>query len=337
MYSGMAVPKPLVTDLDEWYHHVLGSMPDYSLIKDEMISEERGHKNVFRRNHKGRSSSPKGVRLKLETISHGSDHHHREVPIQERRQIFSGILVDRKTSSLEIEKYIRETAALDFPVHDEIWAALLFTAGPAKFANLVLDFTHFDSINSINEEYEQRLEKGFLEHLSQDYFSDYYNLSKQKFAYRVDYGKLPIAILLCNLEEAKTVVTTLLRRTNEWLDKLSSVNIDPIINSWKQSNIQSGIGDDGIGVGEPLGHLLVKTIEGARRIRDGEDPFTAEIEMNSDGEGLGESIFDPIQLLFLKFPELYEVASNLGWEIGPSFQFPHERKLKLCFLTRKIS
>ena len=82
--------------------------------------------------------------------------------------IFSGILVDRETSSLEIEKYIRERDTLH-EVHQEIWAALLFTAGPAKFANLVLDFTHFDSINSINEEYEQRLEKGFLEHLSHDY------------------------------------------------------------------------------------------------------------------------------------------------------------------------
>jgi len=262
-------------------------MTDYSLIKDEMISEERGQKNVFRRNHKGRSSSPKGVRLKLETISRGSDYHHGEVPIQERRQIFSGILVDRETSSLEIEKYIRE-----HEVHQEIWAALLFTAGPEKFANLTLDLTN----------YEERLEEGFIWALAQDYGNCRHNVPKQKFAFPVDYWpgtEWPIATLLCNLEEAKTVVATFLRRTNQWLEKLSSVDIDPLINSWKQSGGLCRCDDD---------DLLVKSIEATERICDGEEPCTVEIQLRF------EICAKPLLGLFFKFPELFEVASNLGWE-----------------------
>ena len=285
--------KPPVTDLDEWYHHVLGSMSDYSLIKDEMISEERGQKNVFRRNHKGRSSSPKGVRLKLETISRGSDYHHGEVPIQERRQIFSGILVDRETSSLEIEKYIRE-----HEVHQEIWAALLFTAGPEKFANLTLDLT--TARTGLN--YEERLEEGFIWALAQDYRNCRHNVPKQKFAFPVDYWpstEWPIATLLCNLEEAKTVVATFLRRTNQWLEKLSSVDIDSLINSWKQSGGPCRCDDD---------DLLVKSIEATERICDGEEPCTVEIRL------CFEICVQPLLGLFFKFPELFEVASNLGWE-----------------------
>ena len=290
--------KPPVTDLDEWYHHVLGSMTDYSLIKDEMISEERGQKNVFRRNHKGRSSSPKGVRLKLETISRGSDYHHGEVPIQERRQIFSGILVDRETSSLEIEKYIRERDTLH-EVHQEIWAALLFTAGPEKFANLTLDLT---TGRRTGLNYEERLEEGFIWALAQDYENCRHNVPKQKFAFPVDYWpgtEWPIATLLCNLEEAKTVVATFLRRTNQWLEKLSSVDIDSLINSWKQSGGPCRCDDD---------DLLVKSIEATERICDGEEPCTVEIQLRF------EICAKPLLGLFFKFPELFEVASNLGWE-----------------------
>ena len=75
------------------------------------------------------------------------------------------------------------------------------------------------------------------------------------------------------------------------------MNIEPRINSWKEQI-------DGYGPND----LLVKSIEAAERFRDGEEPYTVEIPLHI------EFSYAPIAILFFKFPELFEVASNLGWE-----------------------
>ena len=304
-------------EIDEWYHFVLRKLEGYSLIKDELISEERGQKNVFRRNHKGRSLSEKGVGLKLDTIAAGSNYHHGDVPIQERRQIFSMILTDRNTAALALEKWIasrlenaRDGSDKDeCHVHREIYASLLTSAGPEIFVDTFLRDKKLDFTETIARRYDANPlapsdyqpsprygkppvrwgpwppEEKKLGYPEENYFQWWITNFYSDIAIR-----LPDCAVLCNKVEAEAIVRRLLEKLNEEI----SIN-----------------------------HKLA-TNNGSDSLREMLDKYVCRISIAGGYDQFGgqeEDLFEwwhdgtmGIGTLFLKFPSLFDVAADLGWE-----------------------
>lgn len=286
------IPK---CDIGNWYRHYISTLDDYNLVKDELIAEEIGRHNVFRRKHNGRGLSSKGVHSKLNMIVEKRDTYHGEVPIQERRQHFTGIMIDRKTSGSAIgdwleKKYSGWRGFGEGKVENEVLASFLVCSGPRNFAKklVILPWGEYTAPAGIN----------CHGHTSGD--DEYWTGSIAQHPPWVNIS-LPICALIFTEIEAKNIVDSLLVQLNNLISTKSIIG-----DGEEYSTYSSDI--DKLDWKVPIsGKRSHKDTPASENFRTGEDVFWPPVRTSSSVD---------IGAIFLKFPSLFDVAKKLGWEIS---------------------
>jgi hypothetical protein len=139
--------SPPEVDIDLWFFAAAEKLEEFSLVRDEILAEQRGRSHLYRRKHKGRTMSESGIKRSLEVFNaptHSGEGwgFRNNARIGERRERISQVLIDKKNASKPISEFISSKCqlamndgessgeALFYPISDELLAALIVSGGP---------------------------------------------------------------------------------------------------------------------------------------------------------------------------------------------------------------
>tara|TARA_B100001250_G_scaffold407739_1_gene428989 strand:- start:623 stop:1678 length:1056 start_codon:yes stop_codon:yes gene_type:complete len=280
-------------DLDLWFLSAAELLPEYSLVRDEILAEQMGKSHVYRKGKAGREMSVEAIRRSL-PIGGG---------IGERRKRLSQILIGRNSAASAISEFFKEQGdkqmghhtrdtdnMVPYPGPHELFAALIVTAGPKKA---------FQSIKKYREFYYGEYEQlGWIRHDSASRHDtplpafclpmEMPTQSPERFGFLMD---LPPSVLICNEEEAK-----------ELIEYLFSAMGSSIKKNYKEA--KGGLRDE-YG-GEKSGYRLKNYRIGLAGITDVYFPTIGTFDHKMEDHTV-------LGLLLRKYPSLMEIVAGYGW------------------------
>ena len=283
-------------DLDLWFLAAADMLPEYSLVRDEILAEQMGKSHVYRRKHSGREMS-------VEAINRSLPIWRERVGIGERRKRLSQILIGRKSAASALSDYFKEHCddqmnyhrrdpdqMVSFPGPHELFAALIVTAGPISAFECIKEYREF-----YYGDYEA---EGWVMHVansSHDVPSPAFCLplehpqqSVERFGTLMD---LPPSVLICNEEEAK-----------ELIEYLFSAMDSSIKKNYK--NAKDGLKDE---YGRKIEGFRMKNYRiGLAGITHVYSPKVTSFDHKMEDHTV-------LGLLLRKYPSLMEIVAGYGW------------------------
>jgi hypothetical protein len=289
-------------DLDLWFLSAAELLPEYSLVRDEILAEQMGKSHVYRKRQRGREMSVEAIRRSLPIWGE-------RVGIGERRKRLSQILIGRNSAASAISEFFKEyydnqmgfhTRDTDdmvpYPGPHELFAALIVTAGPKKALQCVKKYREF--YWGEREPAGGGYESGWKRHGRVSRYEtplpvfclamDMPSQSPERFGFLMD---LPPSVLICNEEEAK-----------ELIEYVFSAMDSSIKKNYKEA--KGGLRDE---YGrKKSGYRLKNYRIGLAGITDDYFPTIGTFDHKMEDHTV-------LGLLLRKYPSLMEIVAGYGW------------------------
>tara|TARA_B110000008_G_scaffold158983_1_gene159752 strand:+ start:145 stop:1239 length:1095 start_codon:yes stop_codon:yes gene_type:complete len=317
---------PPKVDIDLWFFAAAERLEEFSLVRDEILSEQRGKSHLYRRKPKGRSMSESGIKRSLQVFNARINHGERfrnNARIGERRERISQILIDKKTASKAISDFISsecqlviknrryDDKTLFYPISDELLAALIICGG-AK--------TAMNSLEKYHKWHQKEIEYFNLQMQSNnsvDWLKSYsFSMPDLDLCTSIESGwsgrrgfilRLPTASLICNEEEAMELIDYAFSRISKAIKKNFNGPFKTYIDSgmyesWKRSPKERKLVQ---GYVEQANYRIALGGKGWDT-----DYFTHYGTLEDDENLENHTI---LGLLIRKYPRLMTVVEKYGW------------------------
>ena len=327
---------PPKVDIDIWFFAAADRLEEFSLVRDEILAEQRGKSHLYRRKSKGRAMSESGIKRSLQVFNSRTYHGERfrnNARIGERRERISQILIDKKSASKSISEFIStecqqviearnwhyDKNPLFYPISDELLAALIVSGGPKKAMDSLLKYHKWyqAEIDHFNPKMQENTGEDWLRNFS-------FAMPDLDLCTSIQSGlssrrgfilQLPTASLICNEQEAMELIDYVFSRISKSIKRNYNGPFKTYINSgryisWKrdsderkmvrgyvkQANYRIALGGDGWGRGS----------------------FFSQYGTLDDDKNLEEHT--TLGLLIRKYPSLLSIIEKYGWaSIGGKF------------------
>lgn len=333
--------SPPEVDIDLWFFAAAERLEEFSLVRDEILAEQRGRSHLYRRKPKGRTMSEAGIKRSLEVFNaptHSGERFRNNARIGERRERISQVLIDKKNASKPISEFISSQCQLVmdegdssevplfYPISDELLAALIVSGG-AKTAMGSLEnyhkwyqenfnfFPETQSNMSVDWLKQWHFEMPSLDlcwHISGRWVS---TISTGPWSYRRGFIlQLPTASLICNEREAMELIDYAFSRISKAIKKnyngpFKSYISHGMYDSWKRDS-----GDRKM----VQGYVKQANYRIALGGDGWDDDFFSQYGTLDDDENLEKHT--TLGLLIRKYPSLMSVIEKYGWiSVGGKF------------------
>ena len=326
---------PPKVDIDIWFFAAADRLEEFSLVRDEILAEQRGKSHLYRRKSKGRAMSESGIKRSLQVFNSRTYHGERfrnNARIGERRERISQILIDKKSASKSISEFIStecqqviearnwhyDENPLFYPISDELLAALIVSGGPKKAMDSLVKYHKWyqAEIDYFNPKMQENNSVDWLKDVS-------FAMPDLDLCTSIESGwsgrrgfilQLPTASLICNEQEAMELIDYVFSRISKSIKRNYNGPFKTYINSgtyisWKR--------DSG---GRKMVRGYVKQ---------------ANYRIALGGDGWGRSYFSQygtldddknlekhttLGLLIRKYPSLLSIIEKYGWaSVGGKF------------------
>ena len=319
---------PEKVDSDIWCFAAAEKLEESSLVRDEILSEQRGRSHLYRRKPKAREMSAAAIGKSLQIFNSPK---YPGAGIGERRERISQILVNHKTASESISKYLEEEcksvmedarvpsegwtteeSPLFYPVSDELLAALIVSGGPKKAMDAVEKYNTWHQTewgwfyDSIPPDDDDCLKKSDFE-LPELSYCESLLANWQRGDHESERGgfdlRLPAASLICNEREAKELIDYVFTKIEQ--------SVKNNYNGFFKRYFRAGRFVSWIREEEDRKEVIERAEFANYRIALGGDPDSESETKMVNLENLEDHSI--LGLLLRKYPSLIEEVSKYGW------------------------
>ena len=326
---------PIEVDIDLWFFAAAERLEEFSLVRDEILAEQRGKSHLYRRKPRGRAMSESGIKRSLQVFNaqtYRGERFRNNARIGERRERISQILIDKKSASKSISEFISNECQqviedrnwhydenpLFYPISDELLAALIVSGGPKKAMDSLEKYHkwHQEEIDYFDPKMQENSTVDWLKNKS-------FAMPDLDLCTSIETGwsgrrgfilRLPTASLICNEQEAMELIDYAFSRISKSIKRNYDGPFKTYINSGRYISRKRNSDE------RKMVRRYVK--QANYRIALGGDGWTQDYFSQhgtlDDDENL--ELHTILGLLIRKYPNLMSIIEKYGWEsVGGKF------------------